>query len=159
MKRKRFETLQLIKPLKKYVSKLHIKILQEKLSRLKSYNYHVFFIQILPMFIWNIENKIVVGIILRVSKIFQKIVAKAMDLVFGAELLLNVVVILAILEKEMPTLFLSIIVHLTHHLTKELYIHSYVYIQQMYLFERYMKALKNYMTNLAQSKEWIALSF
>jgi hypothetical protein len=57
---------------------------------------------------------------------------------------------MALLEMEFPPFFFDIMIHLS--LAQELDLYDLVSTRWMYPVERYMKALKDYMKNMAQPK-------
>ena len=68
------EFLLILKSLKtptNYVSSLHKRISKNKLSGLKSHDYHILMQQILPLCLRNIGNEKLLGAIVRVSRVFQ----------------------------------------------------------------------------------------
>jgi hypothetical protein len=148
-KKEFLDTLKTLKPPKGYVSNLHKRISGRKLSCLKSHDYHVLIQQILPVCLRNVGDPKVVGVIMRVNRIFQRFTAKVVDPDSREELLADVATAFVTLEKEMPPSFLDIITHLPQHLAEELFICGPVHSCWMYSFKRYMKALKSHMRNLA----------
>jgi len=59
----------------------------------------------------------------------------------------EIIVILCQLEMFFPPSFFDIMVHLVVHLVREIKLSRLVYMQWMYLVERYMKILKGYVKN------------
>jgi hypothetical protein len=145
-----FQTLRSIKFPNDYVSNLHKKISRGKLSSLKSHDHHVLLQQVLPLLLRNIGDQRVVGVIVHVSRIFQWLCSKVTDPDSREELLDDVAVTLATLEKEFPPAFFDIKVHLPRYLAEELFICGLTHARWMYLFERYMKTLKGHVRNLAR---------
>ena len=59
----------------------------------------------------------------------------------------DVVVTLCLLEKYFPPSFFDIMLYLIVHLVREVRLCGLVYLRWMYLFERFMKVLKGYVSN------------
>jgi hypothetical protein len=66
------------------------------------------------------------------------------------DLLDDVVVTLATLDKEFPLAFFDIIIHLPRHLAEELFMCDPMHTRWMYPFKRYMKILKGHVRNLVR---------
>ena len=141
------------------MSNLHKKIFRGKFSTLKSHDHHILLQQVLPLLLCNIRDQRVVGIIVRVSKIFQRLCSKVIDPDSCEELLDDVAVTLAILEKEFPLAFFDIMVHLPRHMAEELFICDPIHARWMYPFERYMKNLKEHVRNLTRPKGSMAKGY
>ena len=73
------DTLRSIKTPSRYVSNLHARISDGKLRGLKSHDYHVLIQQILPVCLRNVGDRGVVGAIMRISRIFQRLSAKVVN--------------------------------------------------------------------------------
>jgi hypothetical protein len=61
----------------------------------------------------------------------------------------DVVIVLCMLEKEFPLGFFNVMMHLIH-LVEKLFICGPVHTSWMYLMERYMKSLKDYVRTKAR---------
>jgi hypothetical protein len=133
-----------------YCGTLHSKISKGKLSGLKSHDYHVLLQDILPLCMRNIGDDSLTKVIIRLSRIFKKICSKIVNISEREALFQETVETLCLLEKEMPPSFFDIMVHLTIHLVEELYICGPVHVRWMYPYERYFKALKGFVRNLAK---------
>lgn len=59
----------------------------------------------------------------------------------------------------MPPSFFDIMVHLTIHLVKELFLCGPVHVRWMYPFERYFKTLKGFVRNLAKPEGCMAKGY
>lgn len=86
----------------------------------------------------NIGNKHVVAVIMRLSRIFQRMYMKAVDPNSKAQLMdiLIVAEMLAILEREFPPSFFDIMVYMTVYLVEEVFICRLVHTMWMYPYER-----------------------
>ena len=142
--RKEFmETLESIRTPSGYVSTLFTKINSGKLRGLKSHDHHILLQQILPVSLRNVGDKGVVGAIMRLSRIFQRLCMKVINPDSRDQLMQDVAEIMACLEKEFPPFF-DIMVHLTLHLVEELYECGPLHMRWMYPFKRYFKGLKGF---------------
>ena len=149
--RKEFmETLESIRTPSGYVSALFTKIKSGKLRGLKSHDHHVLLQQILPVCLRNVGDRGVVGAIMRLSRVFQRLCMKVINPHSRDQLMQDVAETMACLEKEFPPSFFDIMVHLTLHLVEELYECGPVHTRWMYPFERYFKGLKGFVRNLAK---------
>lgn len=145
-------TLRSVRTPSRYVSALHTKISKGKLRGLKSHAYHVLLQQVLPVCLRNVGEKRVVGAIMRVSRLFQRLCLKAIHRDSKEQLMEDAPETLASLEHEFPPSFFDIMVHLTVHLVEELFICGPVHRRWMYPYERYFKGLKGFVRNLAKPK-------
>jgi len=119
-----------------------------KLVGLKSHDCHVLMQQLLAMAIRDIlPNKVRLAIT-RLSFFFNTICSKVVDPVKLDELENKVAIILYQLEMYFPPAFFDIMVHLIVHLIREIKCCGLVFLQWMYLVERYMMILKGYTKNL-----------
>ena len=87
---------------------------------------------------------------MKLSKVFQKLCMKVVNLESKVQLMEDVAKTLSTLEKELSPSFFDIMVHLTLHLVEELFLYGLVYTRWMYLYERYFKGLKDFVRNLAR---------
>lgn len=152
-------TLKSLKTPTSYVSSLHRRISKGKLSGLKSHDYHILMQQILPLCLRNIGNDKLVGAIVRVSRLFQKLCAQVIEPLNERELLEDCAETMCLIEKEMPPQFFDIMFHLTWHLVQELFICGPVTNRWMYPYERCFKNLKGMVRNFAHPKDCIALGY
>ena len=139
-----------------YVSALYKKIVKGKFSGLKSHDYHVLLQQILPLCFRKVSNKVLAGMIMRLSRVFKKLCAKTVDVDDETQLTSFCAETMCIVEKEMPPSFFDIMSHLPNHLVEELFICGPVHTRWMYPYERYFKTLKGYVRNLAKPEGSIA---
>jgi hypothetical protein len=82
-------------------------------------------------------------------QVFRRICTKVILKSCKAELLNDAVIALCMLEKEFPLGFFNIMTYLMVHLVEELFICGPVHMRWMYLMERYMKFLKEYVRTKA----------
>jgi len=158
-KREFLETLKSIKNPSRYVSTLHNRITDGKLRGLKSHDHHVLLQQVLPVCLRNIGNDKVMGAIMRMSRVFQRLCAKVINPETREQQMEDVAETLSSMEKEFPPSFFDIMVHLTIHLVEELYICGPVHSRWMYPYERYFKGLKSFVKNLAKPEGSIAQGY
>ena len=142
-----------------YVSSLYKKIVKGKFSGLKSHDFHVLLQQILPLCFRKVSNKALAGTIIRVSRVFQKLCAKTVDMDDKPQLMADCAETMCMVEKEMPPSFFDIMSHLPPHLVQELFICGPVHTRWMYPYERYFKTLKGYVRNLAKPEGCIAQGY
>ena len=74
----------------------------------------------------------------------------------------QLVIILCKLERIFPLVFFDIMIHLVLHLPEEAILGGPIYMWWMYLFERYLKRLKDYVINAAKPEGYVvdsALTF
>ena len=152
-------TLKALKTPTNYVSSLHKRINKGKLSGLKSHDYHILMQQILPLCLRNIGNEKLVGAIVRVSRVFQKLCGRVIEPADESDLLEDCAETMCLIEKEMPPQFFDIMFHLTWHLVQELFICGPVTNRWMYPYERYFKNLKGMVRNLARPEGCIASGY
>jgi hypothetical protein len=78
--------------------------------------------QLLPVCLRNIGDVEVMGSVVRLSRLFRRLCAKVVNLGTEAQLLADATEVLVSLEKIFLPTFFDIMVHLTIHLVKELFI-------------------------------------
>ena len=142
-----------------YVSALHKKISQGKLSGLKSHDFHVLLQQILPLCFRKISNKALARAVIRLGRVFRKLCAKSVNRDEKEELKADTAETMCMFEKEMPPSFFDIMSHTPNHLVDELYLCGPVHTRWMYPFERYFKNLKAHVRNLAKPEGSIAQGY
>lgn len=158
----RARVLRVLKSLRtptNYVAALHTKISKEKLSGLKSHDYHVLMQQILPLCFRKISNKAPAGAVIRLSRVFRKLCAKTINGAEREQMLGDCAETMCMLEKEMPPAFFDIMSHLPYHLVQEIFLCGPVHTRWMYPFERYFKAVKGFVRNLAKPEGSIAQGY
>jgi hypothetical protein len=117
---------------------------------LKSHDYHILLQQILPVCLRNVGDRGVVAAIMKISRVFQRLCAKAVQRDSKEKFMEEVAETLACLERQFPPAFFDIMVHLTVHLVEELFICGPVHTRWMYPYERFFKGLKGFVRNLAR---------
>jgi hypothetical protein len=135
-----FEILRSIRTPSCYVSNLHSRITNGKLRGLKSHDYHILLQQILHVCLRNIGDEKVVGAMVRLSRLFQRLCSKVVDKATEIPFMVDAVETLCQLEKVLPPSFFDILVHLTVHLVEELFLYGPVQTCWMYPYERYFKS-------------------
>lgn len=88
--------------------------------------------------------------IMKVSRVFQKLCSRVVNISEEGELLENASLALCFLEREFPIGFFVIMTHLMPHLVEELFLCGPVHCRWMYPMERYMKSLKDYVRTNAR---------
>jgi len=142
-----------------YISALYKKISKGKLSGLKSRDFHVLLQQILPLCFRKISNRSLAGVVVRLSRVFQKLCGKTVNCDESLQLKVDTAKTMCMLEREMPPAFFDIMSHMPNHLVEELFVCGPVHTRWMYLYERYFKALKKYVRNLAKPEGSIAQGY
>jgi hypothetical protein len=94
--------------------------------------------------------------VMKMSKVFRRICRKVYNPANYESLKVNVVESMALFEMEFPPSLFDIMTHLPYHLVKELDLCGPVATRWMYLVERYMKTLKEYVRNMARPKASMA---
>ncbi|KAL0537000.1 hypothetical protein IC582_025968 [Cucumis melo] len=118
-----------------------------KLNGLKSHDYHVLIQQLFPIAIRFMLSKHVRYVITWLRIFFNLICNKVVDVQQLEKLEEDIVVTMCLLEKYFTPSFFTIMIHLTVHIVREVKLYGPVYLRWVYLFERYMKVLKNYVRN------------
>ena len=134
-------TLRELKFPTNYVSALSNKISDGNLRGLKTHNHHVLLEQVLPLCLRNIGDPKIVGAVMRVSRLFQRMCAKVIDVDQKQKMLEDVAEIVCSLEKELPPSVFVVMMHLPIHLVEEMFMCGPVHNRWMYPFECYMKGL------------------
>ena len=153
------ETLRRLKMPKKYCSNLYSKLSSGKLRGLKSHDLHVLLQQVLPLCLRGIGDSKVVGLIMRISRLFRKICAKTIDADTEEQMLRDVTEIQCTMEKEFPPAFFNITYHLPRHLVQDLFLCGPVHTRWMYPFERWLKGLKGSVRNRAKPEGSMAKAY
>ena len=96
------------------------------------------------------------SIISRLSLFFNALCSKVVDTCNLSLLQEELVKTLCLMEKNYPSLFFDIMVHLTVHLVHEVQLSGPVYLRRMYPFQRFMKILKGYVRNRNRQEGCIA---
>ena len=154
-----FRTLRSIKTPSHYVSTLHTRITNGRMRGLKSHDYHVLLQQILPVCLRNVGDERVVGAVMQISRVFQRLCTKVVSRGSKEKFMEEVAETLSCLEREFPPAFFDIMVHLTVHLVEELFICGPVHTRWMYPYERFFKRLKGFVRNLARPEGSISQGY
>ena len=142
-----------------YCSSLHSKVSKGKLTGLKSHDYHVLIQDLLPVCMRDLGCDALTSVIVRISRIFNKICLKTVDSAERETLFEECSKTLCLMEKMFPPSFFDVMVHLTIHLVEELFICGPVHIRWMYPYERYFKTLKGYVRNTAKPEGCMAKGY
>jgi len=89
-------------------------------------------------------------------KVFRRMYTKVCNPIEFESLQLDVVESMSLLEMEFPSSFFDMMTHLPYHLVQELDLCGPVSTRWMYLVERYMKTLNNYVRSMARPKACMA---
>lgn len=152
-------TLRDLKFPSNYVSSLKRRIVDGKLSGLKTHDFHILMQQVLPLCLRNVGSPNVIGAIMRVSRLFRKICAKVIDSEKKMQMIDEVAETICTLEKELPPSIFVVMMHLLIHLVEELFMCGPVHTRWMYPFERYMKGLKSFVKNKAKPEGSMAFGY
>jgi hypothetical protein len=133
-----------------YASNLGKHIRKKKFGGLKSHDYHVLMQQILPLALRGLLQLGPWLAVMRMCKVFRRICTKVYNRAEFSSLEADVAESMALFEMEFPPSFFDIMIHLPYHLVQELDLCGPVASRCMYLVERYMKTLKNYVKNMAR---------
>lgn len=128
----------------------------QKLSGLKSHDYHVLMQQIVPACTRAILHPQVREVICRLSTTFQRICAKTITESEIKDMKIYAAVTLCLMEIWFPPGFFDIMTHLIIHLVEELEWCGPVHARWMYGIERYMYVLKGFVRNRARPEAAIA---
>jgi hypothetical protein len=115
--------------------------------------------QVLPLCFRKISNKALAGAVIRLSRVFHKICAKTVNGAEKEQMLADYAETMCMLEKEMLPAFFDIMSHLPYHLVQEIFLCGPVRTRWMYPFERYFKAVKGFVRNLAKPEGSIAQGY
>ncbi len=89
-------------------------------------------------------------VLISLNKVFKKVWAKVIDPNTMGVLGVEVVETMSTMEKVFPPPCFDIMTHLVFHLVEKFDICGPVHTRWMYPMERYMKALKGYVKNMAR---------
>lgn len=142
-----------------YVSNISSRISDEELRGLKSHDHNVLLPQILPASLQHVSHPKVVGAVIRVSWVFQRLCSKVIYPAHRFEFMEDVADTTSILEKEIQPTFFDSITQLMVHLVQELHILGPIHTRWIYPYERYKKGLKGLVKNLAKPKGTIAKAY
>jgi hypothetical protein len=149
-------TLELVKIPSGYASSFGKHIHSKKYGALKSHDYHVLIQNLLPLAIQGLLQPTARVAVMRMYKVYRRICSKVYDPSQFQFLLNDVVENMALLEMEFPPSFFDVMIHLPYYIVEELDMCGPVTTRWMYLVERYMKTLKNYVRNTARPEASMA---
>lgn len=115
-----FKTLKEIKFPSNYVGSLKQRLEDGKLGGLKTHDFHILLEQLLPLCLRNVGTPSVIGVIMRISRVFRKICSKVVDLRAKTQMMEDVAESICTLEKELPPSIFVVMMHLPIHLVEEL---------------------------------------
>jgi hypothetical protein len=107
-------------------------------------------VQILPLALSNCFNDEVRKAVVKVSHVYRHLCAREISLADRESDISNATEALCLLEKVFPPTFMDVMSHLIIHLVEELYVCGPLHCRWMYLVERYMKTLKDYVRMYAK---------
>ncbi|XP_057484999.1 uncharacterized protein LOC130771413 [Actinidia eriantha] len=130
-----------------------------RLTGLKSHDYHILIQQILPIGMRGFVNKEISTTLFELGSFFQDLCSKTLRRSELKKLEEHIVFILCKLEKIFPPAFFDVMVHLAIHLPREASLGGPVQYRWMYPFERFLGALKNFVSNRARPEGSIAEAY
>jgi hypothetical protein len=89
----------------------------------------------------------------RISRIFKQFCNKVWNPSEIESFIVDVAINFALMEMHFPPSFFDIMIHLLYHIVDELNLCGLMVIKWMYLFETYMKTLKNFVQNMARLED------
>ena len=113
-------------------------------------------LHILPVAVQNFLDEEVRLAIIKMCRAFQRICEKEVRADAQEDLTRDVIMATCVMEKEFLPMCLNIMAHLPVHLVEQLFICGHVHCKWMYLIERYMKTLKDYVRVYAHLEGSIA---
>ncbi|GFS46240.1 hypothetical protein Acr_00g0100990 [Actinidia rufa] len=130
-----------------------------RLIGLKSHDYHILIQQILPIGMRGFVNKEISTTLFELGNFFQDLCSKTLRRSELEKLEERIVHILCKLEKIFPPAFFDVMVHLAIHLPREALLGGPVQYRWMYPFERFLGALKKFVSNRARPEGSIAEAY
>ncbi|GFS37987.1 potassium transporter family protein [Actinidia rufa] len=130
-----------------------------RLIGLKSHDYHILIQQILPIRMRGFVNKEISTTLFELGNFFQDLCSKTLRRSKLEKLEERIVHILCKLEKIFPPAFFDVMVHLAIHLPCEALLGGPVQYRWMYPFERFLGALKKFVSNRARPEGSIAEAY
>ena len=115
-----------------------------KLTGLKTHDWHKFLQYILPTAIEGCSAHNIRMVIYKISRLVRWISQKEIKISSIEENKINVVEAVCMLEKHFPTSILTIQVHLMVHLVDEVAVAGVIHSRWMFFLERFMKTLKSF---------------
>lgn len=126
---------------------------------LKSHDYHVLMQQILLLALRGLLGSRLQMAIMRVYKVFRRLCSKVWDPSKIHSLQIDVAISLSLMEMHFPPSFFDIMMHLLYHLVDGLDLCGPIATRWMYPMERYMKAFKLYVRNMARLEASMAKGY
>ncbi|XP_071714749.1 uncharacterized protein [Rutidosis leptorrhynchoides] len=127
-----------------------------KIAGLKSHDHHIMMQHLLPVGVRAYLDTSISTPIIELCLFFKQLCARTLMMSDMEDAKVKLINILCSLEQIFPPSFFDIMIHLVMHLPEEAIQGGPVYMRWMYLFERYMKKLKNYVRNKARPEGSIA---
>ncbi|XP_028095166.1 uncharacterized protein LOC114295170 [Camellia sinensis] len=121
-----------------------------KLTGLKSHDCHVLIQRILPIGMRGYVDKEISKTLFELGSFFQDLCSRTLRRNELEKLEKRIVHILCKLEKIFPLAFFDVMVHLAVHLSREAILRGPVQYRWMYRIERFLGALKKFVTNRAR---------
>ncbi|XP_027108997.2 uncharacterized protein [Coffea arabica] len=112
-----------------------VKVKPQKISGLKSHDYHILMQQLLPIALRRTLSKAVRSPLVKLSRYFRKLCSKVLDPADLVHLEKEIGIILCQLERIFPPSFFNVMVHLAVHLVSEAKIGGPVHYRWMYPIE------------------------
>ena len=136
------EVISTIKTPTNFVSNLSKRVKDNKLSGMKSHDYHILLQYILPIAIRGTLTPGLRDSVYRLASFFRWLCSKSIAVVDINPMKAESVEIMCGFEMEMPPTFFDIMPHLVVHLAEEVELAGPVHARWLYFLERYMLDLK-----------------
>ncbi|XP_028068682.1 uncharacterized protein LOC114271251 [Camellia sinensis] len=130
-----------------------------RLTGLKSHDCHVFIQRILPIGMRGYVDKEISTTLFELGSFFQDLCSRTLKRSEMEKLEECIVLILCKFEKIFPSAFFDVMVHLAIHLPCETILGGHVQYRWMYPIERFLRALKKFVTNRARPEGSIAEAY
>ncbi|KAL3638401.1 hypothetical protein CASFOL_017772 [Castilleja foliolosa] len=131
----------------------------QKLSGMKSHDYHVILQRILPVGICGSVTKEVREVLTELGHFFQNLCCKKLNKTELEKMKEDICLILCKLEKIYPPAFFDVMVHLSIHLPNEAILGGPVQFRWMYPIERFLCGLKQIVRNKARPEGSVAEAY
>ncbi|CAA7044989.1 unnamed protein product [Microthlaspi erraticum] len=132
---------------------------QRKMVGLKSHDCHILMGQLLSIAIRNVLPQEVAFVVMELCHFFREICSRVIDISYMEKLQEHIALTLCHLEMVFPPSFLTVMVHLTIHLTEEVKLGGPVQYRWMYPVEKILGHLKTYVRNRARPEGSICEQF
>ncbi|XP_028112585.1 uncharacterized protein LOC114310693 [Camellia sinensis] len=130
-----------------------------RLTGLKSHDYHVLIQRIIPIGMRGYVDKEISTTLFELGNFFQDLCSRTLRRSELEKLEECIIQILCKLEKIFPLAFFDVMIHLAVHLPREAILGGPVQYRWMYPIERFLGALRKYVTNQARPKGSIAEAY